>query len=71
MSQRKRDEIMKNPPYASIFRLLEYVLPHAEKDYNHGDRDHIWHCAMKVQTWLDALEMTPWAQEQWDRLDES
>jgi hypothetical protein len=76
MSQ--RDKMMKEPPYAAIHRLVEYVGKTTSDDCDEcerrlgpvGNRDHIFHSAIEVQTWLDALEMTPWAQEQMDRLDE-
>jgi hypothetical protein len=73
----ERDEMTKKPPYAAIHQLMEYVFKHAKRDYDEcerrlgptGNRDHVFNSAWKVQTWLDALEMTPWAQEQMDRLE--
>ena len=64
------------PPYAAIHRLMEYVFKAEGKEYSERvmrtglpQPGHIVESAEEVQTWLDALDMTPWAQEMVEYLE--
>jgi hypothetical protein len=65
-----------NPPYSAIARIVDYVLQKDSEDWERrelelgpiGNRDHVVNAAWEVQAWLDALLMTPFAQDVIDRL---